>query len=160
MDVTLRHDSNLGLPQFHVPDEPERLYAPLLGWIASINQAIQGLANSWPWTHDMYCGHDPYVQVCASTAFLCYCERSKSINKSRTSYGLKHDVERASGIYVSEGCFNIAAKLHNLKLQATPECRSFYLNLRIDQAYYDRLEVMYATRTSRLSVSQELASAV
>jgi hypothetical protein len=148
MTVEHYYDPNLELPQFRVLEESESL----LGWVEGINLTIQDLASKWPWTRRMYCGHDPYDQVCASYKFLAPCHRNKAINKKRTSYGLKHDVEQACWPYVAEGYFLVAATMHDLKLQPTSDCTSFHLNLRCDQKYYDQLEAMRVAQTTSSKV--------
>ncbi|RTL62153.1 MAG: hypothetical protein EKK42_32770 [Pseudonocardiaceae bacterium] len=51
-------------------------------------------------------GVDEFIRA---TEFLSKFGRRKSLNRKRTSYGLKHDAERATGDYVSNGMLIAAA---------------------------------------------------
>lgn len=59
--------------------------------------------------------HLDQVNVCLR--WLDGVERLKSINEKRSSYGLKHYVERSSGLYVTNGAFIAAAIFTGLKMQ-------------------------------------------
>jgi len=57
-------------------------------------------------------------------------EITTEINKDRTSYGYKHDVERWAGVYVCNDSFKEAAKQYGLLTkQATGQNEWYNLNL-------------------------------
>ena len=45
------------------------------------------------------------------------CEPRKTINRDRSSYSFKHDAERATGGYIANGAFLVAAQLEGYKLE-------------------------------------------
>ncbi len=58
-----------------------------------------------------------------------YCRKTNTINRKRSSYGLKHDVERWAGTYISNEAFKSAAAICGLK--STPSAKNEYYNIYI-----------------------------
>jgi hypothetical protein len=147
MNVQCYHDSPLDLPQFRVDEDVSDPFdVPDHRWIADINCAIYALAAKWPWTRGMYCGHDPYAQVCAVYEFLNECTRRNSINYDLTAYALKHHVEGVSKRYISVGYFAVAAQLQGLWMRPNRDKNTFRFNLCLDLPYYRRLQVLSGRR--------------
>lgn len=59
--------------------------------------------------------HLDQVNVCLR--WLKDVERLKLVNEKRTSYGLKHCVERNAGVYVTNGAFIVAAIFAGFKMK-------------------------------------------
>ena len=57
---------------------------------------------------------DIQIQHCIRFIKSC-CTITKNINRKRSSYGLKHDVERLAGTYISNEAFKAAARKCGLK---------------------------------------------
>jgi hypothetical protein len=148
MIVQEYYDNEYGVPQFFIVGAS----ADFEGWrtrsITDLNIVIRNLASRWPWTRSMYDGPNPYGQVCAAYCFLDNCNTRAAIDTSWVASDLKLDVERATGLYVSEGYYVVAAKLLDMKLRPTSDCKSFHLNLKMDDSYRDHVEAKYAARTS------------
>ena len=151
MQVQDYYDYEYGVPQFFVVGAT----ADFNGWrirsITELNVAILNLASRFPWTRDMYDGPNPYDQLCSAYCFLDKCDCRRTTDASSTAADLKLDVERATGIYISEGYYVVAAKLLGIRLRPTSDCKSFHLSLKVDATYRDYVEAKYAARTSAAS---------
>jgi hypothetical protein len=82
------------------------------------------------------CGKDPLGQFQAAFNFLSLCRRRTTVDPVRTTYGLKHDVESVTGIYVSEGSFIRAALLDGYTLRRADKSGSCNLNIDCDDHHY------------------------
>jgi hypothetical protein len=77
-------------------------------------------------------------EIEAATAFLRECTAIKSLNRRRSSYGLKHSAERWAGTYISNGASLMAA--HRLGLKIVPLGDGINARLNVSEKSIQRLE--------------------
>jgi hypothetical protein len=110
---------------FLVPDEKE----------------IERIEQEYAWVKPMV-GHNPLGQFQASFNFLSLCRKQKDWTPYSTTYGLKHDVEQVSGIYISEGVFIRAALLAGFALKQAYADGSCKMNFEYDAVHYYMVKVL------------------
>jgi hypothetical protein len=84
-------------------------------------------------------GHDPLSQFQASYSWLSICKKRGSINKNRTTYAFKHDIEGISDLYISEGSLIRAAILAGFTLAPASNDGGCFTNIAFDGHYCDML---------------------
>ena len=69
--------------------------------------------------------HEKQIELCVEW-ILNVPKITNSINKTRTSYGYKHDVERYFQTYISNDAFKEGAKRCGLMVEKETELNEFY----------------------------------
>lgn len=65
----------------------------------------------------------------AALDFLRNCDRRKTLNRKRSSYGWKHVAERAMGEYISNDDFIAAARELGFTVRMIPGSPNAYINI-------------------------------